>query len=279
MSASQASQPRFRLRAPKVDKLRVAPSSAECYEHFTRKYTRPAGLGPSPALRLRHGFLAADDYYEMMVGKLVRTDAAWLDVGCGRDVFPSYYEGAKQLAQRCSLFVGIDPDPNVHENALLTERFQGTIEDYETSHRFDLLTLRMVAEHVERPERSVRKLAELSAPGGLVVIYTPWRWSPMSLIASVVPFSLHNRLKRLVWDSEPQDTFPTVYGMNSRARLNSLFEAEGFEEAFFVDLDDCSIFTRYPALNSAEIFLRNVTLAARVPYPEHCLFAIFRRRG
>jgi hypothetical protein len=41
-------------------------------------------------------------YYEAVVAKLVRPESQWLDVGCGRGVFPSNPRLAQTLAKRCS---------------------------------------------------------------------------------------------------------------------------------------------------------------------------------
>jgi hypothetical protein len=264
---------------PIVDTLGLAPSEQELLAYCRQKYTQTGEpIGPSPSLRLRHEFVSSDDYYETMVGKLVKAETRWIDVGCGRDIFPSNYPAAKTLAQRCAYLAGVDPDPNVHENVLLSERFEGTIEQYSTDKKFDLITLRMVAEHVQTPDKAIEKLAELSDRNGLVVIYTPWKWSPMSRVASVVPFAFHNRLKRLIWNSESRDTFPTAYRMNTRLELKRLFEDRGFNEVYFCDVDDCSIFTHYRAVNALEISFRNLALKLGVTYPEHCLFGIYQRR-
>jgi hypothetical protein len=276
MSVTQESVT-FRLRKPLRDALLLEPTNEELQSYFFDKYGSRGELGENPALRLRHRFVSADDYYEVLVGKLVQPGARWLDVGCGRDVFPSNYRGAKRLAERCTTFVGVDPDENVHENDLLTDRFQGPIEEFDTDQKFDLITLRMVAEHVRQPEQTVAKLAELTASGGLVVIYTPWKWAPMSVAANIVPFEHHNRLKRLIWDTDARDTFPTVYKMNTRRDLQTLFEDHGFDEAFFCRLDDCSVFAKHAALNTLEIALRNGLRKLGLMYPEHCLVAVFKR--
>jgi SAM-dependent methyltransferase len=267
----------FLLRKPLVDTTEVMPGMPLLDAYVCSKYGQPADMDVSPALRYGRRYVAADDCYEALVSNLVSPGVKWLDVGCGRDLFPSNCDGAREIAARAKCLVGVDPDGNVHENELLSARFQGVIEDFETSEKFDLVTMRMVAEHVVDAVRCVRKLAELTAPGGLVVIYTPWKWAPMSIIASLVPFSWHNRLKRLIWDSEAQDTFPTSYRMNTRRDLAVLFETHGFDETLYVRVDDCSILTRYPWLNSAEIGVRNLFCRAAIPYPEFCILSAYRR--
>ena len=271
------SAPQFRLRPPQTDVLGLSPSDDEIFSYFCRKYRQPDGFDESPAVRLRHGFLAASDYYELLVSKLVTAETRWLDVGCGRAIFPSNYREAKALAERCEYLVGIDPDPNVHENDLLTERFQGSIEEYASERKFNLVTMRMVAEHITNADETVRKLAELVDPFGLVVIFTPWKWAPMSIVASIIPYKLHNPLKRLIWDSEARDTFPTAYRMNTRRTLLSLFGSHAFKEVFFCRVDDCSVLTRFPRLNALEIGTRNTLLSLGIPYPEHCLLAVYQK--
>ena len=268
----------FRRRPPVIDADGLMPSSAELDAYVRQKYGEPEAMNISPGLRYRNRYVAADDVYEALVTRLITHSTRWLDVGCGRDIFPSNLAGARALATTARCLVGVDPDDNVRENELLTAHFQGVIEDFETTRKFDLLTMRMVAEHVVHADCCVRKLAELTHEGGLVVIYTPWRWAPMSIAAAAVPFSWHNRLKRIIWDTEEQDTFPTAYRMNTRRDLARLFEDNGFMEVLFARVDDCSILTRYPLLNKAEISIRNVFQRIGLVYPEYCILSAYRRR-
>ena len=65
----------------------------------------------------------------------------------------------------------------------LHERSQCVLEEYQTGHRFDLVTLRMVAEHLPDPAAAVRALERLVAPGGRVVLITVNLWSPITLLS------------------------------------------------------------------------------------------------
>ena len=171
-------------------------------------------------MRLKHGYFTPDDYYEALVGRLLHDGAEWCDVGCGRNIFPENPDLARQYASRCRFVFGIDPDDNVRENALVNEYFQGFVEDCPIERQFDLVTLRMVAEHIENPEAALSRLARLLKPSGHAVIYTPHKWAPMSIVANVTPFGLHNPLKRLLWNSEARDTFPTQYKLNTRKDID-----------------------------------------------------------
>ncbi len=120
------------------------------------------------------------------------------------------------------MLFGVDPDDNIKGNPYLTESFQGTLEACSPASQFDVITS-MVAEHITDPHRVVAKLAELAKPGGLVIVYTPNKRAPMSVVAALLPFRLHQPLKNLLWGTEPPDTFPTVYRLNTRRDLLSAF--------------------------------------------------------
>ena len=143
----------------------------------------------------------------------------WLDVGCGRYVFPNNINLARILADRCALLVGVDPDETIDENAVVHRRHKTSIENFRSDRTFDLITLRMVAEHFIDPEQVVKSLSQFTKPGGKVVVYTINRWSAVSIITWLTPFKLHHPIKTLLWESEEKDTFPVTFRMNTRGAL------------------------------------------------------------
>jgi len=256
----------------------LEPRRDELMAVFDRKYRRSPELGWGPKTRLSFDYFNPDDYYEAVVAKLVQPRVWWADVGCGRDVFPSNPALAAELATRSAFLFGIDPDPNIRDNPYISEGFEGIVENCSTNHRFDLITLRMVAEHITDPQRSVAKLAQLAKPGGLVV-YTPNKWAPVSLLAALVPNRLHHRFKRLVWDGEERDTFPTAFKLNTRAALARHFGAHGMREVFFAYLDDCRTLSGLRALSVLELCVQRALRSMRVRYPENCLLGVYRKPG
>jgi len=253
------------------------PTLEELMAVYRVKYYRFGEPGWGPRMRLAFSYFTPDDYYEALVARLVTAGCAWADVGCGRDTFPSHPDLARELGARASFVLGIDPDPNIQENEIVTERFQGPIEECDTAQRFDLITLRMVAEHIVRPEPALRKIAQLLKPGGLVVIYTPYKWAPMSILASLVPFRLHNPLKQLIWRSESRDTFPTAYKLNTRADLKHHTAPCGLQEIYYALLDDCRVTGMYRALNWIELRARRMFNLLHLHYPESCILAVYRK--
>jgi SAM-dependent methyltransferase len=243
------------------------------------KYGPPETMGPAPRLRQRFGYVNPDDWYEATLFELVKPSTVWLDVGCGHSVFPFNRPAAKLLGKRCRLLVGLDPSDNISKNEIVHERAQCLLEDFETSHRFDLITMRMVAEHVSDPEAAVAALARLAAPGAMVVIYTVAKWAPVTILSAVTPFRFHQLVKRVLWNTDDKDTFPTVYRMNTRTELQRLFHNSGFSEEGFHYLDDCRAFGRFMALSRMELAVWKTLRSVGLRYPEACIIGLFRKNG
>ena len=238
----------------------------------------PTGpTGWSPRLRQRFGYCTPDELYEAAVCALVNAETVWLDVGCGRDMFPSNLATAAMLAQRCRLLVGLDPSDNIEENTLLHERVRCTIEQYRPERQHDLITMRMVAEHIEAPEAAVAALSDMLRPGGRVVLYTVRKWSPAAVAAALTPMAVHHRVKRVLWDTAERDTFPTFYRMNTRDTLRRLFAACGCIEESFLRLDDTRSFAKWKSLATLELSLWRLLQRLGVAYPEACLMGIYRK--
>jgi SAM-dependent methyltransferase len=172
----------------------------------------------------------------------------------------------------------VDPDEGINENLFVHQKVQGTIEDFVSKESFDLISLRMVAEHIPCPDATVASMARLTRPGGKVVIFTVNRWSPVALAAWAVPFRLHYPLKRALWGVRSgAGTFPVTYLMNTRRCLQRVFSAHGFRERHFAYLDDCRTFYRVRLLHCLELLLWSVLRTVGVVYPENCLLGVYER--
>lgn len=248
----------------------------DLYQLFLIKYGRPESGGWSPRQRLRFGYYQPSDYYEAIVEKYVTDSTTWVDVGGGRAIFPNNIKLSEQLAQRCKKMVAVDPSPNVYEHPYAHERHQSLFEEFETEERFDLATFRMVAEHVVNPDAVLAKLVQVMNPGGTVIIYTINKFSPVPILTYLTPFSIHFKIKNILWGGEEKDTFPVAYRMNTRKELRSLFERHGFAEKCFLYLDDLSVFSRFKFLNLCELILWKALNSIGLSYPENNLLGIYR---
>lgn len=253
------------------------PDAGALRQMFHRRYGPEARLGWGPRLRRDYGHFTPDDVYEALVAGLVAPGMRWLDVGCGRELFPDNLGLAEVLSRRCARLVGIDPAPTLQENPWLHEKVAGQIDTWDGGAAFDLVTLRMVAEHIADPAACARGVHRALRPGGLAVVFTVFAGSPMPVLTRLAPMALRHRVKAWLWGTAPKDTFPTCFRMNTRGALQRVFAGVGMREEALLRLDDCRTFARFRWLHELELRAMRVCRAVGLPYPEHCLLGVYRK--
>jgi SAM-dependent methyltransferase len=234
----------------------------------------PTGWGVR--MQQRFNYHSPDEWYEAVLLSLVSPQIDWLDVGCGHELFPANRKLSQLLSARCRI-TGVDPDPAIHRNPWLRERHQCRLDEFATEQQFDLISMRMVAEHIADPDAAVAKLGALTRLGGRVVVYTVSKWSPVSLLAAMTPTWVHARIKRAAWNTPDDDTFPTVFKMNTRRDLDRVFGRHGFFEENFARLNDTRTLGGWRATAFAELLAERALRAIWLPYPEACILGVYRR--
>lgn len=257
--------------------LSVLPSQEEMQVYLKDRYRGSAQHGWRVRLRRRFGYIPAEFWYEAVVDRLVTPETDWIDIGGGKAVFPHDERLSATLASRCRTLVGIDPSENIEKNPFVHERARCTIEAYTADRRFDLATLRMVAEHVQDPQSAIASLARIMRPGGHVVVYTPNSRSVASIGARLMPQAWHPRIAGLLWRAKEEDVFPTMYLMNSHRRMKAWFEDGGFREVAFAHLDDCAALQRSRAGYALELASWRLMHSLGVRFPENNLLAVYQR--
>ena len=247
-------------------------------DSFTLKYGSPDVCGDGPRMRWRSNYFTPDDHYEALLSTLVGEGTRWLDVGCGRFIFPNHPKLAEKLSKRCAHLTGLDPDRTLEENPYVHERVHAMLDDWTPDRPFDVVSMRMVAEHVADPAAVARSLAAAVAPGGRLVIYTVHRLSPGPLLTAIWPFALRHGVKKWLWRTEEKDTFPTHFRMNTRAGLSQLLANVGFETEACELVDDCRTFARFLVGQRLELWGRKLFRALGFRYPEVCILGVWRRR-
>ncbi|MBL8748564.1 MAG: class I SAM-dependent methyltransferase [Planctomycetes bacterium] len=263
------------MNAPVLVRL---PDAGALRQMFHLRYGPEGRLGWGPRMRADYDHFTPDDVYEAFVAGIVAPGMAWLDVGCGRELFPNNRELARALSQRAGRLVGVDPDPTLDENPWVHEKVRMGIDAYDGGNAFDLVTLRMVAEHIADPGACARAIHRALRPGGIAVVYTVFAGSPIPLLTRLAPMGLRHSVKSWLWGTQPRDTFPTCFRMNTRGALQRLFAGIGMVEEGFLRLDDCRTFARFRGLQELELRTMRVFRAVGLPYPEHCLLGIYRKR-
>ena len=201
--------------------------------------------GHLPSSLLKHcyreigagGFTRLDNQllFFQRVRSLVLPTSIVLDFGAGRGVWAeslppgSYKARSMRLTNDVKLVLGCDIDPVVLNNpwldaAILMEGNSGIpLPDASV----DVIVSTSVFEHLATPESIAAELDRVLRPGGWICALTPSRYGYLSVGASLLPDTWHERILNVLQPfRQTADVFPTFYRLNSRRQLRRVFPAQ-----------------------------------------------------
>jgi len=161
------------------------------------------------------GWQPASVVYDALVRQSIGPGAVILDAGCGQAGIVARAHGAARA-------VGIDATFDGYRDAVdLSDLVCGDLQALPFADgAFTLIASSWVLEHIEQPARAFAEFARVLAPGGRLVFLTPNAHNYVTVANRLAPGHL-------------QKTFRTYYRANTRATLDRLLTAAGFEcEAF-----------------------------------------------
>jgi SAM-dependent methyltransferase len=88
-------------------------------------------------------------------------------------------------------------------------------------------------EHVDDPDAVFSESRRILAAGGHWIFLTANKWDYASIIARMIPNSLHPLIVKRVEGRPEEDTFPTRYRVNDRRTIDGLAKRHGFSVAGF----------------------------------------------
>jgi ubiquinone/menaquinone biosynthesis C-methylase UbiE len=180
-------------------------------------------------LDLTHG----QEHYVAALNESLHPGDRWLDIGCGRQIVPSFampLDRQRAMLSRAALLVGLDADPAICEHPLLHSKVMGRGETLPfADESFDLVSANVVVEHVEFPDRFLREVYRILRPGGRFLFHTPNRVFYLTRLASLVPDRIKKSIVWLLERRHSEDVFPTHYRMNTVKEVRWLAETGGFE--------------------------------------------------
>ncbi len=224
----------------------------------------PVALSLFPVTRALHaalyrGRLEDHEVFRRAVEAECTPLSVALDVGAGRGAPP-----AVNVRGRVAKVIGVDVADDVLHNPNLDERHVGSVEamPYLPDASVDVAYARYVAEHLERPTAALTELRRVLRPGGRLVFITPNKRHYVPAIASRLGLGLHRALNALRGRA-PEDTFPTVYALNTTEDIHRIGR-----EAGFTQIEVCSFeaqpnyLTFHPSLFVAGVLYERVVNAA-----------------
>jgi SAM-dependent methyltransferase len=206
----------------------------------------------------------AREYTQLVYARTLRDhltpSTRWLDAGCGHMVSVTWRDAEERaVVARAGLAVGCDLfAPSLARHRSLDHRVQCSVAALPfRDGSFDLVTLNMVAEHLEDPGRVFAEIARALDGGGRLVIHTPNVASYFLLLVRLGRRLVPERLARaLIWFLEGRtedDVFPTHYRANTRADLARLLRECAIEEERVALLVDRPFFYFFLPLAVLEI--------------------------
>ena len=266
-------------RAQKVNPARVPGR--------TRWIRRWLGAGAYPFLSrwLDPSRQYSQIVYAQLLSKLVPAGAAWLDAGCGHQVFKiSSTREEAQIVSRTNLAVGCDLDCQalqVHRSFRLRACCDLRRLPF-ASEAFDVVTLNYVAEHLEESQATFAELARILRPGGRLVVVTPHALGYFVRLArlgrKLLPESLVRKFILLREFRSPEDIFPTFYRANTREDLLCQTDEAGLTEEGFRMLRDPAIFNFIAPLAASELLvMRLLALLGFRKLVEGTMIGVYRR--
>lgn len=148
----------------------------------------------------------------------IKPEDRLLDIGAGRGGKPTM-----NFKDHCAFTAGIDPGDAVFENPALCEAKLQEAPKYAIPYEdnsFNVIVCNSVIEHITDPAFFFSEVARVLKPGGSIFAKTPNKYHYVAFIARFTPFWFHefyNWLRGV----EDDDTFPTTYPCNSRAKLTA----------------------------------------------------------
>lgn len=153
----------------------------------------------------------------------------WVDLGCGRGLFPRWFRPPAWT--KGPRILGIDLDlPSLKDNAVCVDRVMANLEDLPLPPAsVDTFTANMVVEHVADPERFLREVYRCLKPGGVFIFHTPNADSYFVRCARLLPDGLKSRLAHQLDGRAEEDVFPTHYRLNTPDQIRTVSARIGFQ--------------------------------------------------
>jgi SAM-dependent methyltransferase len=170
-------------------------------------------------------------YYEAL-GPYLESRPAWLDLGCGHQMFAQWMSREQDHSiRRAGSIVGMDYDhASLRKNTAIRLKSAGDVRSLPFRDRsFDLVTANMVVEHLDDPAASLAEIRRVLRPGGVFIYHTPNYWSYWVFLCSLIPDRVKVRLIRLLDGRRAEDVFPTRYRLNTPRATARLAEQAGFQ--------------------------------------------------
>lgn len=192
-----------------------------------------AAGNPLPIPLTGAGWAAKSEAYASLIAEHVSAESVWLDAGCGKRLLEDDMDPLENwLITQSKTVIGMDLAVTSHRN--ITRLAQGSIYHLPfADNSLDLVTCRMVVEHLEDPAKAFHETHRCLRPNGAIVVITPnLRNYGIFGHAVAAKFLKENWRLKLIQSSyacSQEDLFPVHYRANTMPRLARLMQESGLQ--------------------------------------------------
>ena len=165
------------------------------------------------------------EIYETVLNNYITMDTVWLDIGCGKNELIAQYRQQAQYALGIDI---LDDTERTDAPFLLSDLRNIPLP----SCYANLITLRLVVEHLENVPEDFSEVIRLLAPGGIFIVLTTNSLSPIIFLPRLLPYRLKSRIIQKLFSVESREIFPTYHRFNTPKKM-----ADGFKEMTLVGID------------------------------------------
>jgi ubiquinone/menaquinone biosynthesis C-methylase UbiE len=154
----------------------------------------------------------------------INSNSRILDLGAGAGIIE--HCNFKGLA---ASVCGVDLDNRVLKNPYLDDAKLGSAEAIPYDDQaFDIVICNNVLEHLSNPAVVFKEVSRVLKKGGFFIVKTPNKFHYVPLLARLTPHWFHQLYNSLRGRQE-DNTFPTLYKVNSKKKIYHYSRAAGFE--------------------------------------------------
>ena len=176
---------------------------------------------------------AKTEAYAALVSEHLSSGAVWLDAGCGSRLLEDDMDPLEDwLVGHCKSVFGMDLGVTSHRN--INALLQGSLYDLPfRENSVDLITCRMVVEHLDRPAQAFAQVTRCLRPGGAFIVVTPnllnYGIFGNAVATKVISEKLRLRIVHAADSRGEEDIFPVRYKANTMHRLVNLLNDSGLQ--------------------------------------------------
>jgi SAM-dependent methyltransferase len=208
---------------------------------------------------------AKSEAYASLVSEHLSPYSVWLDAGCGSRLLEEDMDTLEDwLASHCKSVVGMDLC--VTANRSVKSLVQGSVYHLPfPENSFDLITCRMVVEHLDQPADAFAEVARCLRTGGAFIVMTPnllnYGIFGNAVATKVLPQKLRLRMVNASDSRADEDIFPVRYKANTMHRLVNLLSGSGLQVQKAIALrQQRSYWRKHPSYEKALMWLTPINV-------------------